>query len=344
MTAATLEGKTTMQRLIEREDGTVTIESLGSGRKRVSVQHRRADEFVPVQECETAYPQDLIDKILAIKGSAWLCDEILREENSTVVENNIRDDVFPYFPRESFGGKRVLDFGCGAGASTAVLARLLPDASIVGVELQASLIEIARLRADHCGFAGRVEFHVSPDGNSLPAGIGTFDYIFLSAVYEHLMPEERVAVLPMLWRQLKPGGVLFVTETPYRWFPVEYHTTGGLFLLNYLPDRWALRYAQKFSSRGLQADDWSKLLRDGIRGGSPREILRLLSDGSSRPVILDPTVDGLTDRIDLWYAALNKSRHMAVKNLLFAAFKLIKLTTGVTMLPTLSLAIQKEAR
>ena len=285
----------------------------------------------------------LIEKILEVKGTAWLCDEILRDEDSTVVEKNLCTDVFPYVPQPDFAGRRILDFGCGAGSSTAVLARLLPATQIVGVELQPELAEIARLRAAHHGFSERVQFFASPSGDELPADLGSFDHVFLNAVFEHLLPHERGAVLPMLWRQLRPGGVLFVTETPYRWFPVEFHTTGGLALLNYLPDAWALRFARSFSRRGLQGEDWPGLLRDGIRGGSPGEILGLLADGGSRATVLEPRQPGLADRVDLWYAALDKTRRVAIKKALYAAFKLIRLGTGVTMLPTLALAIRKEA-
>jgi 2-polyprenyl-3-methyl-5-hydroxy-6-metoxy-1,4-benzoquinol methylase len=333
-----------MRYRIERTDGIVTVESTGAGRHRIEVQPSCGGAYVPIRACETGYPLPLIEKILGVKGAAWLCDEILRDEDSAVVEKNLRTDVFPYVPRPDFAGRRILDFGCGSGSSTAVLARLLPATQIVGVELQPELVDIARLRAAHHGFSDRVQFLVSPSGDALPAGLGAFDHVFLNAVFEHLLPHERATVLPMLWRQLQPGGVLFVTETPYRWFPVEYHTTGGLALLNYLPDPWALRLARRFSPRGLQGQDWPSLLRDGIRGGSPGEILRLLADGASRATVLEPRQAGLTDRVDLWYAALDKTRRMALKKALFGAFKLIRLGTGVTMLPTLCLAIRKEGR
>jgi hypothetical protein len=81
-----------------------------------------------------------------------------------------------------------------------------------------------------------VRFLVSPDANSLPPEIGTFDFVMLSAVYEHLLPEERRRVMPWIWSKLKPGGTLFINQTPYRYFPYEHHTT-GLWFINYLPDK-----------------------------------------------------------------------------------------------------------
>jgi cyclopropane fatty-acyl-phospholipid synthase-like methyltransferase len=52
-----------------------------------------------------------------------------------------------YVPAQAFTGKRLLDFGCGAAASSVVVARLLPDVEIVGVDLDEDLLEAARLRA-----------------------------------------------------------------------------------------------------------------------------------------------------------------------------------------------------
>ena len=48
------------------------------------------------------------------------------------VENDFRHDVLGFIDSEDFRGKRVLDFGCGCGASTAIVSRLLPGANITG--------------------------------------------------------------------------------------------------------------------------------------------------------------------------------------------------------------------
>ena len=98
----------------------------------------------------------------------------------------------------SFRGKRVLDFGCGSGASTMVLNRILGGAEICGVELDANLLRIAKARAHHYGLPGE-RLLLSPDGLTLPTGLGTFDVVVLSAVWEHLLPLERPAVLKQIW-------------------------------------------------------------------------------------------------------------------------------------------------
>lgn len=219
-----------------------------------------------------------------------------------------------------------------------VLARLLPPCENAGIELEDELLRIARLRAEHFG-AHHVRFLRSPAPDAFPSNLGVFDFVLFSAVFEHLLPAERRALLPLIWRHLKPGGVLFLNQTPHRWAPVETHTT-GLPLINYLPDRLALRMARRFSARVKPDDDWETLLREGIRGGTVREILGILAkDGS--PVLLEPRKH-VGDRIDLWYGKLS-SRHAWLKWSVWASLKLLKATTGAVLTPELSLAIRKQA-
>ena len=78
---------------------------------------------------------------------------------------------------------------------------------------------------------------------------GSFDLINLNAVFEHLLPAERRSLLPELWRRLANNGRLVLTETPWRWFPIETHTTSRP-LMNYLPDRLALAVARRSGHYG----------------------------------------------------------------------------------------------
>jgi SAM-dependent methyltransferase len=53
-------------------------------------------------------------------------------------------------------GARILDFGCGTGRQTLTLARLAPDAEILGVELIPPMVEFARERIAAAGLTPRV--------------------------------------------------------------------------------------------------------------------------------------------------------------------------------------------
>ena len=217
-----------------------------------------------------------------------------------------------------------------------VLARMFPRAEIVGSELLASYVDLARKRGAFYGY-GNVKFFVSPSGTELPSGIGMFDYVVMSAVYEHLLPVERETVLRAVWATLNPGGLLFLNQTPYRYFPIEAHTT-GLPLLNYLPDAIAMRVARRLCRRIESGESWESMLRRGIRGGSEKRILTQLGPNA---ILLEPERCH-KDRIDLWFTELSP-RKRAVKQVIRGGLKSLRAVTGITMVPELSLAFRKRS-
>jgi SAM-dependent methyltransferase len=222
-----------------------------------------------------------------------------------------------------------------------VLGRLLPETEIVGIELNSSLLKLACEKIAHHGLRN-VRFEASPNGTQLPENIGSFDFIVFSAVYEHLLPNERCELMPHVWAALRPGGVLFINQTPHRYFPIDTHSS-GLPLVNYLPDRLAHWAVTRFSKRdeGNKSTCWEDHLRGGLRGATEHEILTKLtsrSEGGAR--LLDPCIEGLKDRVDLWFWGLS-SRYRPVKHLAKLILKVVYRLTGSVVTPNLTVAIQK---
>lgn len=329
-----------MSEILHFPNARVRIEATDSGKHLVSVES--ADDLVvPTKIWETAYDVCLIEHILRVKGPEYLCDEIRRDEDRLYVQRYLHWGILSYVGDEAFAGRRILDFGSGSGASSIVLARMFPAvAGILGIEQVPEYIELAEHRARFHGVADQVKFVLSDNPKSLPPGIGEFDYIVLNAVHEHLLPEERQQVLPLLWSHLKLDGLLFMTETPYRWFPVEGHTT-RLPFINYLPETLALGYARRFSKQVGQETSWVELLMRGIRGGTSREVLRILNRGERKAKLLSPSRLGVRDQIELWYRVSSGVRGQRTKYLLMWCFRVIKAMTSLTTIPSLSLAIQR---
>ena len=325
---------------IKHPDGLVHVEKLETGENRISVESVNDKLFIPRSTWKTSYSLNLIEQILDIKGPAWLCDEIMRDEDPTYIQNYIKYAVLSYVKEKDFNGKVILDIGCGCGASTMVLGRMFPNAEKVGVELVDDFVSVAKLRAKHYRF-DNISFFVSPEGSNLPDGLGDFDYVFLNAVYEHLLPNERNVLLPKIWSHLKPSGIIFINETPHRYFPIESHTT-GLPLINYLPNKITLYLARRLSKRVQPEESWETLLRMGIRGGTVKEIMRILNRTSQRPILLKPERLGIQDQSDIWYKASSARRLPATKRLMIFSMRIFKRITGIPLTPYLSLAIQKE--
>lgn len=325
--------------ILKHPDATITIEELNTGRRKITIVPINHNLFISKNTWETSYPISLIKQILTAKGPGWVCDEIMRDEDPNYVQRNLELSILAYVGEELFENARILDFGCGSGASSMVLNRLFPSAELVGVDLMEEYVSIARKRAEHYGFENAT-FLVSADGKSLPDNLGEFDVVVLSAVFEHLLPDERTTALPLVWDHLKSGGILFLNETPFRFFPFESHTT-RLPLINYCPDRLALFLARRLSKKVDPNINWETLLRQGIRGGTVKQIVAILKQTPRKPVLLRPNRLGIEDRVDLWLRSTGAMPSFSRRSA-FIALKSLKYITGFELVPYLSLAIRKE--
>jgi SAM-dependent methyltransferase len=340
--------------ILPHSEGELRIFDLAGGRRRIQLVPREPGFYLPRATCETTYPNELIAQFLSVIGFSWLCDSIARDEDQTQVQKALELGIFSFVPKERFRGRRLLDFGCGSGASTAILGRLLPETEIIGVELQAPLLALGEARARHHGLKN-VRFLASPAGTALPPGLADFDFILFSAVYEHLLPREREMLMPAIWGALAPYGVLFINQTPHRYFPIDLHST-GLPFINYLPDRiahWAAIHFARYKSNVNKSLHWEDHLRGGIRGGTERGIIRNLCrrpDGThqnppvTEPIVLEPSREGVRDRVDLWFHSLSPVRYRKTKRFARLVLKFIYRSFGTVLSPNLTLAIQKKAR
>jgi len=274
---------------------------------------------------------------------------IVPQDRGERLAASLKSQLFSYFRAEEFRSKRLLDFGCGMGVSTFSIARMLPETEIVGVELVPEKVEVAQTIAA-LQKVSNAKFLCSPSGGRLPDGIGQFDYVMLCAVYEHMLPDEREAVMPLLWSAMKEGAAIFVNHTPHRYFPLERHST-GLWFVNYMPDRLAHFVARKFGrhdpaeySRAIQKSPvWEDHLRGGIRGATEWEILRNLTRASSSKArVLKPRTECADDRADYWFRQTGQKRFRVLKRALVSTFRITDKFLGTLPSMNINVVIQKE--
>ncbi len=98
-------------------------------------------------------------------------------------------------------GLRVLDYGCGHGMASVLLARR--GALVTAFDLSPWYLEEAVERAGANGVAARVHF-VQAVGEQLPFADASFDRIWGNAILHHL---DLDLACPELARVLKPGGL-----------------------------------------------------------------------------------------------------------------------------------------
>jgi SAM-dependent methyltransferase len=101
---------------------------------------------------------------------------------------------------------RILDAGCGTGVGTEYLVHLNPHASVVGIDLSAGALQVAKERCQRSG-ANRVEFHHLSlyDVAQLP---GEFDLINCVGVLHHL--GDPIRGIQALAKKLAPGGLMHI--------------------------------------------------------------------------------------------------------------------------------------
>ncbi len=154
-------------------------------------------------------------------------------------------------------GKRVLELGSGAGGGTLVLASKY-GANVVGLELEAPLVELSQQIAGEAGLSDKIEFRCVKPG-PLPVEDASFDAFYTSGVICHI--EDRLALFRNVLRILKPGGMLL----GYDWFPTtlsddinHWMKVAGLHLFPDTPQGYAnwMREAGFEDVSHSDASDW----------------------------------------------------------------------------------------
>jgi SAM-dependent methyltransferase len=108
-------------------------------------------------------------------------------------------------------GTSLLDCGCGPGTITLGLAEAVAPGQVVGVDLEPSMIELARSYAEKRQVSN-VQFEVA-DIRELPFPDGSFDAVFTCSVLEHL--GDPLVALQEIGRVLRVGGLVGVASADW---------------------------------------------------------------------------------------------------------------------------------
>lgn len=139
----------------------------------------------------------------------------------------------------------IVELGCGTGAASVPLARLCKR--LVGLDIDAGSIDVARARASHYQVEKVLEFHVVAPDALLDKALTVepaVNVVVLYAVLEHMTPSERLHYLQRIWRFLPAGGAIVVIETPNRLTWEDKHTAYMDFF-HMLPDEFVVPYAER---------------------------------------------------------------------------------------------------
>jgi len=139
-------------------------------------------------------------------------DELLRESTKLYAEDS---EYFAKYKveliRETVAAsgrsvRRVLEYGCGTGRNIRYLCEAFPGADVVGTDVSAESLRVARMQHPQQRFEVEAE----------ELELGRFDLIFVASVFHHIPPAARGDVMATLAARLERGGVIDVFEhNPY---------------------------------------------------------------------------------------------------------------------------------
>ncbi len=103
-----------------------------------------------------------------------------------------------------FKPSRVMDYGCGTGSATLFVFSELGAASLLGVDISAGSLDVARKEHGSDRAAFKVMDDFAPDGS--------FDLVLCNGVFHHIPLEFRARCMDYIVRSLRPGGLFALWE------------------------------------------------------------------------------------------------------------------------------------
>jgi ubiquinone/menaquinone biosynthesis C-methylase UbiE len=188
-------------------------------------------------------------------------------------------------------GAKVLDVGCGTGASALPAAHAVgPSGSVVGVDLSTRLLDRARAKARTQGLSN-IDFRQA-DMTSLGYPDGGFDAVV--SVFSVFFVPDMESLVRELWRMVRPGGKLAVTTWGPRIFEPAY-------------SRWQSEIKQERPDLYSAFNPWDRIT-------DVESVRRLLRDGRATniDVIGEDGSQALRTPEDWWTIALGSGLRWAI--------------------------------
>jgi ubiquinone/menaquinone biosynthesis C-methylase UbiE len=110
---------------------------------------------------------------------------------------------------QGFSQGKIIDVGCGFGATNIALAKHFPDSKLVGIDLSEPLLDYARKAAAEADLSYRMQFEKA-DVHGIPYPENSFD-VAININMLHLV-EEPIKMLDEIERVLKPDGKLYIAD------------------------------------------------------------------------------------------------------------------------------------
>ncbi|HEV8437227.1 MAG TPA: class I SAM-dependent methyltransferase [Methylomirabilota bacterium] len=172
--------------------------------------------------------------------------------------------LFRHLRQRGARGLSVLEVGCSFGHITECLAEAPEVAEVHAFDTDPAFVAITRAKVEDMGLKAvrEVAELTNEETCRLPHADGRFDLVLAIGVVEHLPARTRRAQVDEYYRVLARGGLIAILDTPNRFFPLETHSV-GLPLVQWLPPRWAYRYARLGRPARFRDVSYQEFVADG---------------------------------------------------------------------------------
>lgn len=141
---------------------------------------------------------EVLDESISFSGedSAYFAEYKIRDLHRELAAQGV----------DTKAGLRLLDFGCGVGASIPYLRQYFAQAELFGVDVSPDSLELARAR-----YGSFAKFLAASEGE-LPAEVEALDAAYAMCVFHHVDECKHIELLSKIRGRLKPNGLLIVYE------------------------------------------------------------------------------------------------------------------------------------
>ena len=150
--------------------------------------------------------EGLEEHVSGLFGDCWVAmtDDVYFDESYRFTSERLRKNGIQ--PEELFGGKLVLDAGCGSGKFSAAIAKF-GAAKVIGIDLSQKGLQFARSQAGKVDYGDRLEF-MAGSLLDLPLPDQSVDMVWSNGVVHHTADYEKC--IAEFSRVLKQHGTLFL--------------------------------------------------------------------------------------------------------------------------------------
>jgi len=111
-----------------------------------------------------------------------------------------------------FSPKRILDIGCGMGHNTLPIAKMYPDAEVIGIDTGRPMLRYGHARAMALGY-DNVKF-MQVEASKMPFEDKSFDWIQTTMFLHETGGKSIYNIMKEIYRCLAPGGLTMHIEQP----------------------------------------------------------------------------------------------------------------------------------